>query len=257
MMDLTLIKSAKFNGVTCDFYSSRDDEIWMTREQIGKALEYSDPRVAIAKIHAAHADRLDNFSTVTKTVTVEGGRSVEREVILYSAKGVYEILRWSRQPKANLFYDWVYEMLEALRTGRATLTPGMDKILEQSRQMMQAMTTLATETSKSLTTLAAMTADLRERVEKLEKSKNAVPGPDNGASSGYEINARYWGNFDGCDIKNKCKVEMLPEHIRAIVDEMLEAEKKNYSYIARVVTMQGFPITSPSIKTYFDKVRRA
>lgn len=42
---------------------------------------------------------------------------------LYTAKGVYEICRWSRQTKANAFYDFVYEVLESLRTNKATLVP--------------------------------------------------------------------------------------------------------------------------------------
>jgi len=34
--------------------------------------------------------------------------------VLYSAKGVYEICRYSQQEKANDFYNFVYEILEAL-----------------------------------------------------------------------------------------------------------------------------------------------
>ncbi len=39
------------------------------------------------------------------------------DTILYSAKGIYEICRWSKQPKADLFYDSIYEILEGLRLG--------------------------------------------------------------------------------------------------------------------------------------------
>jgi len=43
-------------------------------------------------------------------------------MVLYSAKGVYEICRWSRQPKADAFYDHVYDILEGLRLGYLKLT---------------------------------------------------------------------------------------------------------------------------------------
>lgn len=45
-MNLQLVKTENFNDLSCDFYSSEDD-IWMTRNQIGEALEYADPRKAI------------------------------------------------------------------------------------------------------------------------------------------------------------------------------------------------------------------
>jgi len=83
---LTLVKQEKFGELECDFYK-KDDEFYMTRDQIGEALEYIEPRIAIYKIHTANKDRLDRFSTVTKLVTVEGGREVVREVYLYSRKG--------------------------------------------------------------------------------------------------------------------------------------------------------------------------
>ena len=104
MTAVSLVKSETFGNVQCDFYNN-DDEFWMTREQIGMALEYSDPATAIAKIHARYKNRLDKLSTYTKVVGVEGERTVERESVIYSAKGVYEICRWSRQPKADAFFE--------------------------------------------------------------------------------------------------------------------------------------------------------
>jgi ERCC4-related helicase len=40
---------------------------------------------------------------------------------LYSPKGVYEICRWSRQPKADAFMDWVWGVVESIRTGKADI----------------------------------------------------------------------------------------------------------------------------------------
>lgn len=79
-----------------------NDDVLLTREQIGSALEYSNPRVSITNMHNKHKDRLDKFSTITKVITVEGSRNVERETVLYTTKGVMEICRWSQQKKAML-----------------------------------------------------------------------------------------------------------------------------------------------------------
>lgn len=134
-MQLELVRSGKFNSVYCDFYSS-EDEIWMTREQIGAALEYDDPRDAIAKIHRRNRDRLDKFSGVVKLSTPSG----VQETYVYSAKGVYEICRWSRQPKADTFVDWAWEIIEAIRTGKAGMHgEGMEYAV---RQLVKAVDTL-------------------------------------------------------------------------------------------------------------------
>lgn len=114
------VKSESFGNIRCDFYRM-DDELWMTREQIGSALGYSEPRKAVSDIHNRHKKRLDKFSTVRNLLTVEGNREVSRDVIMYNARGIYEICRWSQQPKADEFFDWVYDVLEGLRKGELML----------------------------------------------------------------------------------------------------------------------------------------
>ena len=112
---LTLIKSENFGNVKCDFWQGRKNDILMTREQIGQALGYSDPDKAIDVIHRRHKDRLDKFSTTVKLTVVEGGREVTRDVVVYFPKGVYEICRYSRQPKADAFMDWAWDAIESIR----------------------------------------------------------------------------------------------------------------------------------------------
>lgn len=117
MKGLKLVEKRKFGSITCDVYE-KGDEYFVTREQIGKALEYKNPKDAIKSIHRNHKDRLDNFSRGVVVSTPLGGK---QESILYSAKGVYEICRWSNQPKANAFYDFIYEVLENIRTNKIKL----------------------------------------------------------------------------------------------------------------------------------------
>lgn len=74
MNQLKLVTSEKFGEVPCAFYQQDgSDEVLLTREQIGTALEYSDPRAAIRMIHNRHKERLDKYSVV---VPVEGGNKL-------------------------------------------------------------------------------------------------------------------------------------------------------------------------------------
>ena len=122
MGNLKLITTEKFYGIPCDFYKDTNDEILLTREQIGQALEYVNPIKAIQKIHLKHKDRLDDLSVRIKTDTFDHhqtgvGRNsnLQTERVYYTERGVMEICRWSRQPKANIFIDWVWDVVAQYR----------------------------------------------------------------------------------------------------------------------------------------------
>lgn len=114
-IQLKLVKEGDFLGTKCDFYMDDKQNVYMTREQIGEALQYKDGDGAIRTIHARNKDRLDKFSTRVTLPRVEGGRHIEREIVLYTEKGIYDICRFSRQPLADQFYDWVYDQIIILR----------------------------------------------------------------------------------------------------------------------------------------------
>lgn len=136
MDSYSVVLQEAVNGVSCDFYGDGRGEFFMTRRQIGEALGYTNPQLAIDKIHAAHKVRLDNFSVTTGLVATDGKIY---NTHLYSAKGVYEICRWSRQPAADAFYDRVYDILEGLRTGkiRASLLPQQDQAVIAMRESVE------------------------------------------------------------------------------------------------------------------------
>lgn len=92
------MKNSNFGTVICDYYGNGKGEFFMTRQQIGQALEYENPQKAIDNIHAKHRDRLNKFSVTLKVRATDGKMY---ETTLYSAKGVYEIWRWNRQPKVR------------------------------------------------------------------------------------------------------------------------------------------------------------
>ena len=140
MNDLVLFRKENFNGVECDLWKDENGEVWMTREQIGKSLEYGNPSDAIKNIHLRNKERLDKFSVQVKLSGTDGK---QYNTYLYSAKGVYEVCRFSKQPKANDFYDWVYDLLEGIRLGNIELKFTIPKTLSEALQ-------LASDLSKQL-----------------------------------------------------------------------------------------------------------
>jgi len=151
MNNLTLIKSENFEQIQCDFWQDENKEIWVTREQIGKALGYADPDKAIANIHDRNRDRLDKFSTILNLRKVEGNREVSRQIIAYNYKGIYEICRFSRQPKADAFMDWVWDVIESIRKHGAYLTPEkIEEVLLNPDTIIQLATQLKQEREEKL-----------------------------------------------------------------------------------------------------------
>ena len=137
MTNLKLITTETFGDLSCNFYRNMNDDILLTREQIGIALEYSDPDVALSKIHKKHKDRLDNLSVVTKLESTDGK---EYNTTLYSERGIMEICRWSRQPKANIFMDWVWDIIEKYRHNE--LQPNLQPLIDSLSILTQTITTM-------------------------------------------------------------------------------------------------------------------
>ena len=145
--NLKLITTETFGDLSCNFYRNMNDDILLTREQIGQALEYSDPIKAIQKIHLKHKDRLDELSMLIKGTTQIGGdltKSEEQERIYYTQRGIMEICRWSRQPKADIFMDWVWDIVEKYRANELLPIQQLDMtpISDAISSMTQAITTL-------------------------------------------------------------------------------------------------------------------
>lgn len=134
MSNLKLVTTENFGNLECNFYRNMNDDILLTREQIGQALEYSNPAKAIQKIHLKHKDRLDEFSirikasTTTRTGVVE---NLMTETIYYTQRGIMEICRWSRQPLANKFMDWVWDIVEKYRSNEIMDMSRMTTILNK------------------------------------------------------------------------------------------------------------------------------
>lgn len=116
MSNFQLVTTKHFNGIEFDCYKDTQEQdaqdFWATREQIGQALEYAEPRISIANIHNRHNERLDKFSSVINLITPEGGT---QPTTIYSFRGLLEICRYSNMPKADAVMDFLYDIADEIR----------------------------------------------------------------------------------------------------------------------------------------------
>lgn len=132
---LKLVKQGDFLGTKCDFYKDEQNNIYMTREQIGRALEYKNDN-QIKMIHNKNS-QLDDLSVEisrfnkgyqssnpysapenkrnTQTIDDLMLSKLHPDTLLYNEDGIYEITFLSRQPRANEFRAWVRERIKEIR----------------------------------------------------------------------------------------------------------------------------------------------
>lgn len=116
--ELVCIEQKNFGSLSCDIYQNEDKNIYMTGTAIGTALEYSHPLKAINNIFARNIDRLLPLSDV---FNVPNSLGKPRNVRMYTLRGAMEICRYSQQPKANAFMDFVWDIMESLYKGEAVI----------------------------------------------------------------------------------------------------------------------------------------
>ena len=117
-MKLRLVKQGDFLGTKCDFYVNEIGDIFMSRTQIGYALKYKQPQNAVLIIHKRHKERLDKFSVEVsgcQFVTPIYKNENTDKVFMYKERGIYEICRYSNQPIADDFNDWVYDVIQSIK----------------------------------------------------------------------------------------------------------------------------------------------
>ena len=146
MNNLKLITTETFNNLPCNFYRNINDDILLTREQIGQALEYTDPSKAIRKIHLKHKDRLDELCVRIKLGSTQNGanlsKSEKQERVYYTERGVMEICRWSRQKNANIFMDWTWDIIEKYRHNELNTVPDIQPLIDAITTLTQTVSTM-------------------------------------------------------------------------------------------------------------------
>lgn len=167
MSNLKLITTENFGNLACNFYRNMNDDILLTREQIGAALEYKNPREAIKNIHRKHRERLEPLSLRIKLggcQTEPLSKSEEQERVYYTQKGVMEICRWSRQPLANKFVDWVWDIVEKYRSNE----------LSARAIDMTPITDAISSITHTITTLTDNMTKMQQDIQELKQSQPVI-----------------------------------------------------------------------------------
>lgn len=122
-MTLTLANSEKFGNVQCDFWRNENGDVYMTIDQLARALGYAG-RDGIEKMIERNPYLLEpEFSTTDKLSAVEGRREVRRERRIFTEDGIYEVTMLSRTPKSREFRVWVREVIKKIRKYGVYMTP--------------------------------------------------------------------------------------------------------------------------------------
>lgn len=166
MSSLKLVTTENFGNISCDFYRNMNDDILLTREQIGTALEYTNPDDALSKIHKRHKDRLDQFSVVAKLSSTDGK---EYDTYLYTQKGVMEICRWSTKRKANQFMDWCWDVIEKYRNNQGFTNTIDNTAINTLTQAITILTTTFTQT------ISVMQQDITTIKEQQLQAQKQIP----------------------------------------------------------------------------------
>ena len=116
--ELTLVKSAEFGGIQCDFYG-KDNEVYMTSEQLGECLGYLNGRKGIDNLIDSNEYLKSKEFSVTLKLRATDGKTYNTRV--FTEDGIYEVTMLSKTEKAKEFRAWVRGILRTLRSGRAKI----------------------------------------------------------------------------------------------------------------------------------------
>lgn len=229
---MTVITSKPFGALNVDVYQNDKHQYYMTREQIGAALEYGNPKVAIMNIHTRNSDRLDKFCSVPNLSTEVGNHTQMRQTYVYSLRGVMEICRFSRQPKADAFMDFCWDIMESLMRGDSVLaTPKMDAAL--SKEFIDVRLHALFDSMKNLQSeLDSTRKDLSEQIEEARATSNEALNVISSVSQCvHQIRDKQMDNA----IRAK---NYTPRNI--FQDEMSEWRKDLYSKIGVIANTKGY-----------------
>lgn len=188
MNNLKLVETDVFNEIaTCDFWGNINNEYLVTREQIGRALGYKNPSEAIKKIHMKHRDRLDNYSCLIKSDFSRGVRSggidsngAIQDRIFYNRKGIMEICRWSRQPLADKFMDWCWEIMDRLISNSShTVTLSREEysvIVNAANEVVQ-LNKVNEQLTRQLQIISAQNTTIQDKLSRMWQKITLVTPP--------------------------------------------------------------------------------
>ena len=112
MKNLTLVRSEIFGSVQCDFWQDGNRNLFMSSEQLGRALGYAAPRKSISNL-VKRNQYLESPEFTGVTILMTPGGSQETRV--FTEDGIYEVTMLAKTSKAREFRAWVRKILKTLR----------------------------------------------------------------------------------------------------------------------------------------------
>lgn len=177
-------------------------------------------------------------------------------MILYTRNGVFEICRWSRQPKADAFMDFVWEVTDRLMSGEVALVPSNQGNGIQSAEVNQRLGEMAAELQLRLDSID-------RKISKVEESASYSSyylrmqmrsGYDENWKRRQSKNIKEVSNFIGKDGKLLLKEIYHEMENRYGID--LDAFTKDYKRTQGVSTCSTLSVVSFSLtlREMFDAI---
>lgn len=221
-----------------------DGKVLFCGKDIAGALGYAIPRKAIRE-HCPHGVKRTGVSYTTN----QHGTVTEQIVeMTYIPEGdVYRLITRSKLPAAEKFERWLFD--EVVPAVCKTGSYGHSTIDGQVLDVVAQISDVVKNLSIIVTQIGQVVAGLAQAVEALSCTTSS---PITTPSQEKNFIEEPTFNLGGC------KLERAPKDLRERVDTMFnhmaEEQALNFSAIARFCTLNGYSITSPAVRTYYDRI---
>ena len=130
------MESAEFGGSQVDVYRNENNDVFMTIDQLAKALDYADKSGVEKIVQRNNYLKREEFSTTDRLSALDGK---SRKVTLFTEDGIYEVTMLSKKPKAREFRHFVRRLLKRLRKGDLKVVPSyqIDDPIERAKQWIE------------------------------------------------------------------------------------------------------------------------
>lgn len=221
----------------------KDGEPWWVLADVCQVLGIQNNRNA--------ARRLDDDEK--NTVHLAGGIRGNPNMTIINESGLYKVILRSDKPEAKKFTRWVtHEVLPTLRKTGTYSMPGAAQPFTMEQMAQFAAAVAAQVVTQIVPVIISTVKEVAQPVEPARPvpwervwNSNSHPGPRK------DIVTRPPAT------KGTLRIETFPlDIVRAVdsmMEQMMEEQALNFSEIARYCTGQGYTISSPSVRRYYDK----
>jgi len=155
--DLVLFKSENFQGIECDFWKNENDDVFMTSEQLGMVLGFSDPSKGVSNLINRKLKNGENPNEYLKTKEFSAILAMRtpsgiQETRIFNEDGIYEVAFLARTERAKEFRSWVRKILKGLRKGELELL--RKQIEEDKSKVLLYDQVMSSKTNKTMMIVA-------------------------------------------------------------------------------------------------------